>query len=1042
VRIEVDGNSENAQDPDAMPPRFSLTNLLTPEGRLFNRWARSRTQRDPARRREGLRAVLDVLVADAIANQEWVLPFLEDFLGPDLNTTVTQEDLDALERLRDELAKDPATNRLSMEVDLAFLPVLERHGDDDDKIVALLFRLYDHPEATPEVRARCARSLIDRGEMSEDAMDLYSDFLLSTPDSAEARGVRERLAKLWQVDLEASLERIEEAERAALMFAEMAGTLPGVSTALGVAALRAHHDPEGAARHFAVASRVDPRDSVAILGHMTACVLSGKYDAAERLARSAGTTAGLLVVSLGKLAAVLRWLDGNGTELSPPARAQELAADQLRPWVGGCVDFAAARLRLIESPPSHAAEDFKRLTQRHPDDPRVAYYAAWSDLLNGSISDLRQHLDRHAHWAGAWTLLCRCWDAGPQSVPDNQVAAILSRAAPEFEALARCRQAIGRDEAPPATLACRPGSWVEEDIEALRIRMGYACCRADLKGLSAAMAQPLFRILPGADQRFWAGMEAWLGGNVGKARQWFREAAETLGHPRAAWALAVLDAQANDLPQAQHWTERALSGRSDPQSQTWRLWLNACAGNEGALANLDALAAQGIARAIYVRGQLGFQAADQARRSGRTEESRQGYAQSREWFATARSKALQMPEEPALLEACARFLMEPERGAPVLAAQWPKLEAIPLDHRRPWLLWLAVMAKIMHRDPRHAASVHRVLDDLLPKAGHLSDEVVEALAGGLAKAAADAPLPEVAEHWLALLHRLPRTAAQKSEREHDRMAQAASAWQRSGKASFDTAPDLAASLAHLLAADPGNVPLAVIAAFLQLLARNPAAAVEVLRSGRPETPGGTALLLSLAEAIEGKESADSLAEADSASLDPSSPSRRLLQAAKCFARGQVDNGYKEVIEAWKTAASQKQPQAVAAVLKVPRIVAVLCWRTKGTPPAGLLETVRELAAATEEPAVLDLLARSAAALARSELAQELWERIAAQPGSGSGPALQDYGQYLCHLAATSLRKAVPPAQAQRRLEEVKGRLRRAADLLEQNYPRIEQESHA
>jgi tetratricopeptide (TPR) repeat protein len=963
----------------------------------------------------------------------FVSPLVKDYLSPDLDETLVPEDFENLERLRQKLlahptqappdanpADPPMTPEQKRQMDIgivdAMLAASERTAVGARN--HLLFDLFDHESATPTIRARCACSLARSGDVSPDALSLYADFLSERPDPAAVKIVLTTLQPLWKIQFNAPLQTIAAAEACAAPFAKISGFTPGVATILGLAALALRQDATTATQYFYIALNLNAQDPVAILGQVVSLLREGHYKSA--LERMSFCGLGSEGDSLSAFAQALRWLDGDGENHSQPASAAQLNPDHLRPWVGWLADFAIARLRLIEGDNTGASGDFDRLAEQHPREPRIAYYGAWADYLTGKHDLARKWLHPHQNWSGAWTLICRAWDADPESPSQQEASAILGRLGPEVSRMLLLRKSSCGNEPLATLLAGMPAGSLEEDLEAHRIILGNACLRRDIPAFETALNRPLSRLLPASDLRFWQAAQFWLNGDTSKARRLFEEAAGTLSHPRAGWALAILHAQADEKDQAQEWTERALSHRHDANTEAWRSWLN---GSTPPLQASDGGEMPGNSRASWMRAQFLFTAADTDRRQGRLDDARNHLEQAGALLGAMKSRCGKMPEDPALLEACARFLLDPDRGAPILAAQWPALENAGIHASRPWLVWLAAMAKVHRRDSRHVASVCQALGDLLPKLGPGSELAIAALAGSLAQAAADAPDMAIANLWLDLLSRLPESVAQKGGQDRQRMSLAARAWQRAANASGSEAKQLAETFAPQLKADTGNALLALIVAYLHLISENRVKAAKTLAVAKPETPANSALLKTICGALKGR----SEVPMDVATFDPSCASTLLLQGMSAFAQNQPESGYDSVLKAWRL-----QPEAIAKAVKLTRLITSLCARSRkmGGAPPQLLQAVRDLSATAASAEELDVLARCAVALNNNKTARELWERAVADEFEAGAPVRLGFGHFLCHLAVEIAKRATAGSLPGPQQKEMQQLMALAADQLE------------
>ncbi len=904
------------------------------------------------------------------------------------------EDLEEVERISSVLRAD-----CRRELDRKLAKAAAKSVDE--KAFTILVKLGEHHPKDSQIQTHLGRALLKKEKLE---FALLQKLACSVPflPNEDRVAAGSLLAPWFDVCVDAEEARIREAEAVASQFSHSAEYLSGVARVLGIGALRLHGQPETAAEHFAKALIVDPADAQAKEGQRRALLESGRFDALEKLEPEDEE-------NWGVLKDVLQWLEGEGPEAEPPLSAVALARQVLPNSAGWHRDFALARLHLIEGDSDGAAKLLEHVAARDPDLGRVSYYACWAELLSsGSRSKLEDRLIEYQDWAGAWTLLSRVWDADP-SAADGLRDCVLGEADPDFAALMRARRALALDE-DSQTVPSRTSPCLEEEIEAFRIRLGRACMRRDIAGVSSRLTHPFFRLLPKADRLFWTAMLHCIQGDAEAAPVDFEKAA-SLGHRRAAWAISVLCAQRGRIGEAVDWSSKALAERHDERAGFWRRWLAAANGDIAAQADIVADGQAGK-RSALASAYFGVARADAAQRSGDFEEATRIMSQSLAAFRGVHVNN-RSADDATLMAACLQFWLTPQRGAPALSSFWSQVEAMPSSPRRAWLMWLVILAKLARNDPRQPEETAAALQKLLREAGPLSDSVRGALVRSLAGIIQDASDPASSERWQAVLRQFSCDALAGEQR----LATAAAAWRRCTVVSGSD-PALARELELESTNDRGNSVLALIAAYAQLQSGEGRAAAEILL--KASEAGGPPWMAAVAEGFPGQVPGEAMARLGSLDLDMSAATGLLLRALGVFREGQRDPGFDLVLRAWRL-----RPEKVPDVFRVSQWVAVVCAGAAGQAPPQLLATVKELGAAERDPKELDRLAHCAAVLSSAGLARHLWSRAVEQSVETRSFDRADFSRNLSHLASIEAR-ASRPAEALALVREAAGHLPAAA----------------
>jgi hypothetical protein len=576
-------------------------------------------------------------------------------------------------------------------------------------------------------------------------------------------------------------------------------------------------------------------------------------------------------------------------------------------------------------------------------------------------------------------LISRLWDLNP-AVFGQVHARILAETDADFGQLLQARRALALDDEPNATPS-RPAKCLEEELEALRIRLGQACLRRDEIGLNDRIGRSLFRLLPKADRLFWSAMQQRLRGSMTDARHTF-EAAADLGHRRAAWAMSVLCAEEGNTAQAASWSRKGLGNRSDEHSELWRRWLDAASGNSAAQDTLARGHCSPARRTAQTGAFFAVAKADAMARSGDFSSATLLMGQALAAFQLNEYSAMNAGDETSLMAACIQFWLNPQKGAPFLSSQWRLVVAMAPSPRRSWFVWMVILAKLARNDPRDVPEASAELRRLLWAAGTMDEAVRTSLVRSLSGTVSSSN-QKASEHWLETLREFPGGALDGEKQ----LAVAVAAWRRCQNCSWDEAA-FPLALEMQAAADPANVPLALIAAYAQINIGAPEKAAGLLSKTAEVGPSGWLALV--AEGISGQDHGVASAQVGSMSLNLASATGLLLQAVGMFRNNERERGFEAVLSAWRLC-----PASVPGIFRVSQWVTVICAASAGNAPPHLLGAVKDLGRAAVSSLELDRLAHCAAVLSNQTLALDLWRRAV----NDSKYDWSDFSRYLCHLAS-------------------------------------------
>ena len=988
-------------------PERSFGRYFSRAGRLENAWASALAHTDPARALERLRALyrrFDGRSADAA--QLW-LPFQESVLDARFAGLVTDDDVEQLAAVGQQLAIAAGGGLTEAWSPLIRASLAQGTAAGRQRAYTLFTGLYWSSLTSEEVRRNSAVSLAGFGVVGEAQLAVYAD-VASHP--TPMREVVALIDGVLQVGFEDGDQRLG---RAYSLAAKLGDRVPRVDAvfALALGELLLNRRPHAALRHFQAIVGHEASGTEAVRGVIAAHMHAREFSAAVSVAASAAaaTFPNPRCMELLVLCRQLAWLDApqslNEPETSadtPPQTAAQLAEIAPGRDTGPWLDYAIGRTHLLDGDAQQARGFLAPLPAAGLSDPDSLYHAAWAHLLCQDPETVRALFLTLAGQPGSWALGCLLQDADPgQAVPD-----LAPLVPPSFRAVGRARETLagqGAASAPvdpvPLTLrdATRP-----DLFEALRTALGVAVARDDVPALDSLIRQPLFARLPAAERLLWTALAA-RPFDPERATQRLRRAL-ALGRTRAALILAV-DALDQGRPAE---ARELLHGATGPKAALTIAWIearsNAC---PQAVERFEALAERGSAHADYALGLLALRDAAGSWARGRTGPAKARAEQAVKALTIAARRAPDRFDTTSLTSA-ARLLSTMPDGESALP--WQEFTA------RPWTARQLAFGRLVLA-PEAADS---------PLMDAISDWALQSLPKPTAESTPEpGPVPkEYPPEYSALAEAVLRVALLTT----DAAICGQAAKLLAGLAEHVPAPEIQAAARRATAcvalrageepAEASSDPLIALAATSAVLgeerdvtgreAEARAEAVRILRAAAtgqgsdPQAdprPEDRALVALLAEALGRGRLPEPLP------IDlPARAESALALAAAVGADGDEETAAELLLRALRT-------DDVSDLVDLERALAALCTQIakehggkRDASAAALAPTVLRAAENAGEPAGLGNhpVARYATVVGEFEAADRLWLRALdeAQADGIRLPRLRaEYGRFLCHRAA-------------------------------------------
>lgn len=582
-------------------PERSFGRYFSRTGRLENAWAAALTQPDPARALDRLRSLyrrFDRLSADAA--RLW-LPFQQSVLDERFTGMLTDDDLDQLSTVGEQLAIASGANLTEAWSPLIEASLARRTSADRQRAYRLLTGLYWSSLVADDVRRSAAVTLAGFGAVGEDQLAVYADVALLPAPMPEVMTLIDRVLRVGFDDGD---HRLGQAYSLASKLGER---VPRVDAtfALALGELLLNGRPRAALPHFQAAHGHEAFDTEALRGVIAAHMHAREFTAAVSAAMAA-TSLNPRCTELLALCRQLAWLDSprSLTEIevpgdTPPQTAAWLAGIAPGRDTGPWLHYAVGRTHLLDGEAGQAQQYLAPLPMSGLSDPDALYHAAWAHLLCQDAEAVRATALVLAGQPGSWALGCVLHDALPGQATPEFVPVVPAA----FRDVAHAREALAGQGASSVSLNLIPlslhGATRPDLFEALRTALGVAVARDDYRALDGLIRQPLFARLPAAERLLWTGLAVRPFGPE-RARQMLRRSL-ALGRKRAALILAVDaldDGKSDEARQLVH-------GVTGPKAELTRAWTDIRTGElSQAVQRFEALAEEGSAHADYALGLL------------------------------------------------------------------------------------------------------------------------------------------------------------------------------------------------------------------------------------------------------------------------------------------------------------------------------------------------------------------------------------------------------------------------------------------------------
>lgn len=990
----------------------------SPERQVNKLWKQALSEPDPEKSLELLRDARWLLRAHAAALAHLWPSFLDAFLDRSRLHRLTQTDFMNVEEMATALASGFARPLRPEDIWLRLLPAYTALGQEQ-RVRDLLPRMYSSPSATWEEKAYCARDLARRGEMSEQALQMYLDYLQKAPVPAAETDIIQLLNGICAVDFNSDRAALERARVAAQQMMNARSPVPvaGLWTALALHTLLVQRAPHQALTYFGNAFNANQQDRTAMIGLLACYIQLGQHGKIGEMARQpfmSGFARDAVVAGLLQFSGILNWLDDQNVMGPLPGNTQTVESLRnlgLRAYLGDIVDGTIGRLYLLAGDARQAVTLLSPLlaNQQYP---QWAYYAAWAGLLTGNRDGVAACFDQVARWPGRWAVACLLIDADPAQAERSGAFAFLRGAISSSMQVRQCylpliqaRLALALSQPPAPAMWKRDTSSIEEDMEALRTIIGYTCYTRNLASMERWLTHPLFTRLPLPDQLLWRGLYGLSSKDQApQGLALLDEAATRYGYYRAALVLTLHYLEKYRFKEAKRYLRMAEATRHDGKTTLLRAYIAAREGEkDAAIKQLEQAAAESSieAKASFVAGNLWLQKASEAAIAGQSDQIQSYRTRAVEHLSSALQIGRErLPDHAEALLRCARFVAQPDQQSALGASLWNELERLEPPQRQDWLKWNAVLGRLWYGCADDVIAVANEVAPIIDTATGVEEHVAAAFAQALAAVSTRAEQTDHMEQLLRLLERFSTHSQLAPVRQACQAGITLTLREHYEKADEQQRYQLRQELMRRATIDRSNDALALLLATASIEHGAKLAAINTLRKTRSPQASTRALFPYLADMLDRSGQITHAApEPEPGSSAAVQRAYEALHIAEAFATQQPERGF----ELLNTLLRQHGSE-LGALVRIGRLLPHLCvyaTRSGGAVPQALADMVRSFTNAPMDGEQRALLARCASAIGEMELAESLWEQALTQGAALPMPLRQEYAKFLSYRAVNA-----------------------------------------
>ena len=1001
-----------------MMPKQPFWKGSSSERRVNKLWKQALSEPDPEKSLELLRDARWLLRSNAAELAHLWPSFLDVFLDRSRLHRLTQTDFMNIEEMATAIASGFARPLRPEDIWLRLLSAYTALGQEQ-QARDLLTHIYGSPSASWEEKAYCARDLARRSEMSEQALQVYLDYLQKAPVPAAETDIIQLLNGICAVDFSSDRTALDRARAAAQQMMNVRSPVPVADlwTALALHTLLVQRAPTQALTYFGNAFNANQQDRTAVIGLLVCYIQLGQYAKVSEMVRQPfmGSFArDVLVTELLQFSSILNWLDDQDVMGPLPGNVQIVESLRnlgLRGYLGDIVDATLGRLYLLAGDARRASALLSPLlaNQQYP---QWAYYAAWAEMLIGNRDGVASCFGSVARWSGRWAVACLLIDTDPALADRSGALAFLRGAIsssmqirPCYLPLVQARLALALSQPPAPTMWKRDTGSIEEDMEALRTMIGYTCYTRNITGMERWLTHPLFARLPLPDQLLWRGLYGlYSKDQVQQGLALLDEATVRYGYYRAALVLTLHYLEKYRFKEAKRYLQMAEATRRDGKTTLLHAYIVAREGEkDAAIKQLEQISSAPHieAKASFVIGNLWLQKASEAALPGQSGQIQHYRSQAVERLSSALQSGREgLPGHAEALLRCAQFVAQPDQQSGLGASLWNELERLEPPLRQDWLKWNAILGRLWYGRPDEVMAAANEMAPIIDAANGVEEHVAAVFAQALAAVSTRTGQADHMEQLLRLLERFSTRSQLAPVRQACQAGITLTLREQYEKADEQQRYQLRQELMRRATADRSNEALALLLATASVEHGAKLAAINTLRKTRSQQTSTRALFPYLADMLD--QSGQITHAAPEPEPDSSLEVQRAYEAlhvAEAFAAHQPERGYKLLNGLLRQHGSE-----LSALVKIGRLLPHLCvyaTRAGGAVPQAITDAVRSFTSAPLDGEQRALLARCAAAIGELEVAGSLWEQALRQDSPSPLPLREEYVKFLSHRAVNA-----------------------------------------
>jgi len=589
-------------------------------------------------------------------------------------------------------------------------------------------------------------------------------------------------------------------------------------------------------------------------------------------------------------------------------------------------------------------------------------------------------------------------DYDPAMTNDQNVTKIRAAKIRDYNSIIKTHMDIVCSDRPEKPNWNPGAGTLAEDLEALRVYMGYGAYMGDKSFLSKGLAMPLFLRFPLAEQVVWNGLNALINGDIAQARTLLKNATIKYNYKRAAILLATHLLEHKQISEAEHYLNFVNNNQKNNKVKLLKAYITACKGQiNNAFNQFKQLIENHKQRAHYALGNIYLYSAGQARKTGDKNKVDFYNRQALKAFSVAlKSHKNKMPRDCEILSQSAAFIVDPEHNTESMAQFFDRALEMNNDNANMWIKWNILIAQLWNDPLQRADELCREIGMLLDNAENIPQASVLGIAQTASLACIDCENIDQANTFIKLIGSMIANSDDRSIRGHYQQALTAGLRIRYLNASDEDTESVRQDILRTFQKDPGNIWLILLGLHACLEICDKSTAMSLLQNADPQDDYDEWLCMSLYHLLRGETIGDK-SQLDITNEHPFAMKEGiyLLRIMDSFIAGDLDKGYDGLLDVLRVA---PDILVLHEVINIRRILPCLCGRLKkgAVIPPYLVEEIRKIIYNGDSDKHALTIARCAVAVGLKDDACSLLEKLLETKSDSN--LSNELVSLLCHLS--------------------------------------------